>query len=63
MRRYLQVYRENARIIALMEQIGTFTPEVRQTRLHVREAWLAWLERSVKRQQAEGIADPNMDRT
>jgi AcrR family transcriptional regulator len=61
LRRYLQVYRDNARIIELMEQAGTFSPEMRRTRLHVREAWLAQLERSVKRQQAAGIADPNVD--
>ena len=61
LRRYLQVYRENARIIALMEQVGTFTPQMRRMRLHVREAWLARLERAVKRQQAEGIADPTVD--
>jgi AcrR family transcriptional regulator len=59
--RYLQVYRDNARMIALMEQAGTFSPEMRRTRLHVRETWLAQLERSVKRQQAAGIADPNVD--
>ena len=59
--RYLHVYRENARMIALIEQVGTFTPEMRRTRLHVRETWLAQLERSVKRQQAGGIADPNVD--
>lgn len=61
LRRYLQVYRDNARMIALMEQAGAFTPEMRRTRLHVREEWLAQLERSVKRQQAGGIADPNVD--
>jgi AcrR family transcriptional regulator len=61
LRRYLQVYRENARMIALMEQAGTFSPEMSRTRLHVREAWLAQLERSVKRQQASGIADPKVD--
>jgi len=61
LRRYVQVYRENARMIALMEQAGTFTPEMRRTRLQVRETWLAQLERSVKRQQAGGIADPTVD--
>lgn len=61
LRRYIDVYRANARIIALMEQVGTFTPEMRRTSLHIREAWLAQLERAVKRQQAEGIADPAVD--
>jgi AcrR family transcriptional regulator len=61
LRRYVQVYRDNARMIALMEQSGTFSPEMRRTRLHVREEWLAQLERSVKRQQAAGIADPTID--
>jgi AcrR family transcriptional regulator len=61
LRRYLQVYRDNARMIQLMEQAATFTPEMRRTRLHVRETWLTQLEGSVKRQQAAGIADPNVD--
>jgi AcrR family transcriptional regulator len=61
LRRYVDVYRENARIIALMEQVGTFTPEMRRTSLHIREAWLAQLERAVRRQQAEGIADPDVE--
>lgn len=61
LRRYIEVYRANARIIALVEQVGTFTPEMRRTSLHIREAWLAQLERAVKRQQADGIADPDVD--
>ncbi|WP_181781605.1 TetR/AcrR family transcriptional regulator [Pseudonocardia pini] len=61
LRGYIEVYRENARMIALTEQVGTFTPEMREMRLHVREAWLARLERAIKKQQAEGIADPTLD--
>jgi AcrR family transcriptional regulator len=61
LRRYIDVYRANAPIIALMEQVGTFTPEMRRAQLHIREAWLAQVERGVKRQQAEGIADPDVD--
>jgi AcrR family transcriptional regulator len=61
LRGYIEVYRENARMIALMEQVGTFSPEMREMRLHVREAWLARLERVLKRQQADGVADPTLD--
>ncbi|MCW0213229.1 MAG: TetR/AcrR family transcriptional regulator [Pseudonocardia sp.] len=61
LRVYIDVYRKNAVMIALTEQVGTFTPEMRAMRLHVREAWLARLERAIKRQQAEGIADPTLD--
>jgi AcrR family transcriptional regulator len=61
LRGYIRVYRENALMIALTEQVGTFTPEMRAMRLHVRDAWLARLERAIKRQQAEGLADPTLD--
>jgi AcrR family transcriptional regulator len=58
---YVDVYREHARLIALTEQVGTFTPEMREMRLQIREEWLGRLERVLKRQQAEGIADPTLD--
>ena len=58
---YIEVYRENARMVALTEQVGTFTPEMREMRLQIREGWLSRLERVLKRQQAEGIADPTLD--
>jgi len=61
LQRYVDIYRRDARIIALMEQVGTFTPEMRTMRLQVREAFLARIERGVKRQQAEGVADPGLD--
>jgi hypothetical protein len=44
-----------------MEQVGTFTPEMRAMRLGVREEFLARLERGIKRQQAAGVADPQVD--
>lgn len=58
---YIEVYRENARMVALTEQVGTFTPEMREMRLQIRELWLSRLEQVLKRQQADGIADPTID--
>lgn len=60
-RQYVEVYRPNARMLALMEQVGSFTDEMRDLRLRVREEFLAWVEHGMKRQQAAGEADPAVD--
>ena len=60
-RQYIDVYRPNARMLALMEQVGSFTDETRDLRLSVREEFLAWVEHGMKRQQAAGEADPAVD--
>ena len=60
-RHYVDVYRPRARMLALMEQVGTFTDEMRDLRLRVREEFLLWVEHGMKRQQAAGIADPGVD--
>lgn len=60
-REYVELYRPNARMLALMEQVGTFTEDMRELRLRVREEFLAWVEHGMKRQQAAGEADPGLD--
>lgn len=61
MKRFVDAYRPNARIIALIEQVGTFTPELKQIRLQVREAFVERAARGIQHQQEEGIADPGLD--
>lgn len=58
--RYIRAYRANARIIALIEQVGSFTPEMRQMRLDIREAFVERSERGIRRLQTEGQADPGI---
>lgn len=60
-RQYVDLYRPNARMLALIEQVGTFTQDMRDLRLRIREEFLAWVEHGMKRQQAAGEADPGID--
>lgn len=61
MERFVEAYRPNAKIIALIEQVGTFTPELKQLRLTVREAFVDRAARGIARMQADGVADPALD--
>ena len=61
MQRFVDAYIPNARIIALTEQVGTFTPEMRDLRLALRAAFLDRSIRGIRRLQEEGTADPGLD--
>ncbi len=61
MRRFVEAYRPHAKIIALIEQVGTFTPAMRELRLTLREAFVQRTVQGLKRLQAEGHADPDAD--
>lgn len=61
MRRYVESYRSRAKILALIEQVGTFTPEMKRIRLQMREAHVDRLARGIEHQQELGIADPALD--
>ena len=61
MERFVDAYIPNARIIALTEQVGTFTPEMRDLRLALRAAFLDRSIRGIRRLQEDGIADPGLD--
>jgi AcrR family transcriptional regulator len=61
MERYVDAYRPRARIIALIEQVGTFTPELKHLRLQVREAFVDRAARGIAHQQEQGIADRALD--
>ena len=61
MERFVDAYRPHAKIIALIEQVGTFTPELKQLRLAVREAFVDRAARGIARMQADGLADPALD--
>ncbi|MCU1483167.1 MAG: Transcriptional regulator, TetR family [Subtercola sp.] len=61
MERFVDSYRPRARIIALIEQVGTFTPELKHLRLQVREAFVDRAARGIAHQQELGIADKSLD--
>lgn len=61
MQRFVDAYIPNARIIALTEQVGAFTPQMRDLRLRLRAAFVDRSVRGIRRLQEEGIADPGLD--
>ena len=59
--RFIDAFRPNAWIIGLIEQVGTFTPEMRRLRLALRESFVERSAHGIRRMQEDGIADPNVD--
>ena len=58
---YLEAYRRNTRLMALMEQVATVDERFRELRLERTEAFLARNTRAIRRLQREGLADPALD--
>jgi hypothetical protein len=56
-RRFVANYRSHARMIALMEQLGMLLPDAGTIWAGGRGSWLAGLEETVRRQQADGSVD------
>jgi AcrR family transcriptional regulator len=61
MARFVEAFRPNAVMIGLIEQVGTFTPEMRRLRLALRQSFVDRSARGIRRMQADGIADPDLD--
>lgn len=59
--RFIDAYRPNAVMIGLIEQVGTFTPEMRRLRLRLRESFVDRTAQGIRRQQEEGVADAVAD--
>jgi AcrR family transcriptional regulator len=60
-RRYLAAYVRNARIMAVIEQVSTFSAELMEIRRQIRVAFVERSTRSITRWQQEGFADPDLD--
>jgi len=60
-RRYLEAYARNARIMAVLEQVATFSPELLEIRRQVRLDFVERSTRAITRWQEAGIADPSLD--
>lgn len=60
-RRFVQAYRPHSRMIGLMEQVGTFSPEMRELRLDVRDTFVKRTERGITRMKEQGLTDPGLD--
>jgi AcrR family transcriptional regulator len=60
-RRFIHAYLPNTTMIGLIEQVGTFSPEMRQLRLDVRDTFVRRTKRSLQRQKDEGAIDADVD--
>ena len=60
-RAYLEAYRRNARLMALLEQVATVDEGFRELRRRRSAAFLARNARAVRRLQQAGLADPDLD--
>jgi AcrR family transcriptional regulator len=60
-RHYYDVYVSRGKLMGLLEQVATFSEEFRVMRRDLRRSWVDRAERSIRRWQAEGIADPDLD--
>lgn len=58
---YLEAYRRNARLMALLEQVATVDERFAALRLERTEAFLARNARAIRRLQRSGLADPSLD--
>jgi AcrR family transcriptional regulator len=58
---YIRTYRENAALLATLEQVVTFSDELRQIRKEIRRPFLQRNIRAIRTWQAAGVADPELD--
>ncbi|MCK9250380.1 MAG: TetR/AcrR family transcriptional regulator [Solirubrobacteraceae bacterium] len=60
-RAYLAVYRDNARLMALREQVATIDPDFRELRRRRGRPFIDRNARTIERLQAAGLADASLD--
>ena len=60
-RRFVHAYRPQATMLALMEQVGTVSQELRDLRLDARETFVRRTERGIRRMIDADLADPDLD--
>jgi AcrR family transcriptional regulator len=60
-RRYLERYRDEARIMGVIEQVSRHDEHVNAVRTATQKHFAERAERSIRRMQAEGVADRNVD--
>ena len=60
-RRYLERYRANGRIMGVIEEVSRYDPYVNEARMRRQKHFAERAERAIRRLQAEGAADPEVD--
>ncbi len=59
--RYLNVYKQNHAVMALIEHLATFDPDLHTVRLNRRRYHVSRVAATISRWQDEGLADPDID--
>jgi AcrR family transcriptional regulator len=60
-RHYLEVYRANADLLSVINQVATFDTEVREARVERHRAFAHAIERRIREYQRERVADRELD--
>lgn len=60
-RGYIRAYEQNARMMAVLEQVATFNPRLAQTRRATRTFWRQRSSEAIRRWQERGIIDKAID--
>lgn len=60
-RRFLDVYRKNSAMMALMEQLATVDPEIGSYRIEGRRLHMERIAKSIRNLQAKGLVDRELD--
>lgn len=60
-RRYLAVAARNARLIGMIEELAFREPQFRELKLRIREPFVRRNEAGIRRLQAQGVADSELD--
>lgn len=58
---YIEVYKRNAALMATLEQVSTLNEEIAEYRSAIRKGYVDRNAHAIRRWQAEGRADPNLD--
>jgi AcrR family transcriptional regulator len=61
LRQYLESYRDDARIMAVIEQVSRFDPHVNAVLLARHKRQTAQMADSIRQMQKRGVADPQLD--
>ena len=60
-RGYLRSYRANAPMMAILEQVATFSPRLAEVRRHARRHWVERSREAIERWQARGLVRAELD--
>ncbi|MDD9368562.1 MAG: TetR/AcrR family transcriptional regulator [Acidimicrobiales bacterium] len=60
-RRYLERYRDNGRIMGVIEEVSRYDSQVNDARMRRQKHFADRAEQAIRRMQADGVADPDVD--